>query len=74
MGQNQVIMVRFWSVISCIFAMVYASMFLWSGKDHAMPASFGYLSVGILGGLVDSTLRFQQRRISELEQILSKRS
>ena len=72
MGRNQVMMVRIWSVISCIFAVVYASMSLWSGKNPAMPAYLGYLWVGILGGLVDSTLRFQQRRIAELEQILSK--
>ena len=74
MGQNQVMMVRIWSGISCMFAMVYASMSLWSGKNPAMPAYLGYLWVGILGGLVASTLTFQQRRISDLEQKLSKRS
>jgi len=75
MGRNPLFLVRAWSVVSGIFAVVYAVHALLSGKAPApMPAYLGYLYVGLLAGFVSNALAFQQRRISELEQTLSKRS
>ena len=74
-GRNQLTMIRVWSVISCIFAVLHAVMSLRSGKTPApLPAYLSYLWVGGLGVLVVNALASQQRRISDLEQVLSKRS
>ncbi len=74
MERNPLFWVRAWSVISCIFAVLYAIPTIQSGKVQPMPAFLSYLFIGILGALVSNVLVFQQRRISELERLLSKRS
>ena len=74
MGRNPLFWIRAWSVISCIFTLVYAIPALQSGKAYPMPAAQAYLWIGMLGLFVQNALAFQQRRISELEQMLSKRS
>lgn len=71
----QLLAIRIWSIGMGIFAVAYAMLSLRSGKAPAfMPASQGYLIVGLLGAFVGQALKFQQRRIAELEQRLSKRS
>jgi len=68
-------LVYFWSITACIFTVLYAMVSLSSGKPPApMPAAMGYLSVGLLGVFVANVLTFQERRISELERMLSNRS
>ncbi len=69
------VMVYFWSSTTCIFTVLYAVTSLSSGKPPApMPAAMGYLSVGLLGVFVGNVLTFQERRISQLERMLSNRS
>jgi len=75
MGRSYLSGVLVWSIILCVFAIVYAAPSLRFGKPPAaMLAYQGYLIVGLLGVFVGNVLKDQQRRISELEQKLSKQS
>ena len=72
---RELAMVRGWSVVLGIFGFLYAvrTIVSGSGKVDPMPASAAYVCIGLLGVVVANALTFQHRRISELEQILSKR-
>ena len=74
MGRNPLFWVRALSVISYISMFAYGIHDILSGKTHPMPAYLVYMWIGVLGTLLENALLFQQRRISELEQTLSKRS
>ena len=76
MGRHALAMVRGWSVVLCIFGILYAvrTIVSRSGEVDPMPASGAYVCMGVLGVVVANALAFQHRRISDLEQIVSKRS
>ena len=76
MRQYELAMVRGWSVVLGMFGLLYAvrTIVSGSGKVDPMPASGAYVCMGLLGVVVANALAFQQRRISDLEQMVSKRS
>ena len=56
------------SVSLCVLGMVYAIAELFFDKrDLALPAYLVYMLIGILGGLINTTLKSHQRQISQLE-------
>ena len=67
-------MVNFFSIGACIFAIAYSILSLLGSPPPPMPAAMGYLLVGLLGAFVGNVRRSQERRISQLERMLSNRS
>ena len=74
MGRSALAMVRGWSVVMCVFGIVYAVRTLTSGSGRIdpMPASGAYVGIGLLGAMIANALAVQHRRISALEQVVSK--
>ena len=66
--------VRFLGLAACVFTIVYGIHDLSKRRTTAMPATAAYGSVGLLGVCVGNVLKSQERRISQLEQMLSNRS
>ena len=68
--------VGIWSLSACILSGLYAIIpLLSSGKSEPLiSAAQAYISVGLLGVCVYKILKSQERRISQLERILSDRS